>query len=720
MRRMRIVLAACGLLLFACGREAGQGDVAAPGADPAAQAQAFGEGPWLRERLPADTIAYLRQPNPWRWLFGPGGKAQDGMYASGPWVAAVNEIRTAFGKDALIGEAAEPAAGLLYRLASPVEVAVIASGRMASPAANVYATSRLDYADAAALARAIGSQVGSEFAFDAEGYATLPQTPAPIFLHFDAATKRVSAFGGMYATLDALKALRKELDAAAPAPREALALEREIDAGGHGAIWWADVEALRPLLAAGVQDEVGQAILGQTRRIAFGWGSVDGQGRMSVRAELAPSAWTKWLPQSPRKLDLKASGRLRFAFSAGIPTADDVQRIAAAQTGDDEFAVAWREAGKLAQDKTGLGLADWFAPFGPDVVIHADDAGEFLSLRLRDAAAWQKLRDTLTTRFKAVYRTHSRAGATLHELRLPGIDELVQAVGGQVQAERSIGEQVYARFGTRLWWLEQDGWLVLAGAPQPLIDRVALGASEPIDAAFAAAGVDALALAGVAGQSEDVARQSYHFWIGLLDQFADAAGAEPDLVALPTARELGLPERAPLGAALQLTPTRAALELGYRVHPLEALGGNNGMAAAAMAGILAAIAIPAYQDYTVRAKVAEALSASSSLKLAIAEHHAAKGEMPSDAQALAMELPYAHASGDVDIDGGAVLIRFNESAPTPLSGKYLYLLPRYESESFRWICGNAPADAETLLVALPEDFSATDIDNRYLPTQCRQ
>lgn len=719
MRRLRIVLAACGLLLFACGREAGQGDVTAPGADPAAQAQAFGEGPWLRERLPADTIAYLRQPNPWRWLFGPGGKAQDGMYASGPWVAAVKEIRTAFGKDALIGEAAEPAAGLLYRLASPVEVAVVASGRMASPAANVYATARLDYPEAAALAKAIGSQLGSEFAFDAEGYATLPQTPAPIFLHFDAATRRVSAFGGMYATLDALKALRKELDAASPGPRDSLVLEREIDAGGHGAIWWADVEALRPLLAAGVQDEVGQAILGQIRRVAFGWGSVDGQGRMSVRAELAPSAWTKWLPQSPRKLDLKASGRLRFAMSLALPTAEDLQRVAAAQTGDDDFALAWREAEKFAQERTGLGLAEWIAPFGPDAAIHSDDAGEFLSLRLRDAAAWQRVRETLASRFKASYRTHARGGATLHELRLPGIDELVQAFGGQVQAERSVGEQIYARFGTRLWWLEQEGWLVFAGAPQPLVDRVALGAQEPIEAAFTAAGVDALALAGVAGQSEDVARQSYHFWIGLLDQFADAAGAAPDLVALPTARELGLPERAPLGAALELKPDRVAIELGYRVHPLESLGGNNGMVAAAMAGIVAAIAIPAYQDYTLRAKVAEALSASSSLKLAIAEHYAAKGEMPSDAQALGMELPYAHASGDVDIDGGAVMIRFDESAPTQLQGKYLYLLPKLESDIFGWACGNAQVDAQALMVTLPDAFSATDIENRYLPTQCR-
>ena len=46
------------------------------------------------------------------------------------------------------------------------------------------------------------------------------------------------------------------------------------------------------------------------------------------------------------------------------------------------------------------------------------------------------------------------------------------------------------------------------------------------------------------------------------------------------------------------------------------------MIVVAIIGILAAVALPAYQDYTVRAKVTEGLSLASSAKLAVAENAA--------------------------------------------------------------------------------------------------
>ncbi|WP_182344641.1 MULTISPECIES: pilin [Comamonas] len=52
------------------------------------------------------------------------------------------------------------------------------------------------------------------------------------------------------------------------------------------------------------------------------------------------------------------------------------------------------------------------------------------------------------------------------------------------------------------------------------------------------------------------------------------------------------------------------------------------MIVVAIIGILAAVALPAYQDYTIRAKVAEGLTLSGALKTAISETHQSKG--PSD------------------------------------------------------------------------------------------
>src|SRR3954470_13950709 len=52
------------------------------------------------------------------------------------------------------------------------------------------------------------------------------------------------------------------------------------------------------------------------------------------------------------------------------------------------------------------------------------------------------------------------------------------------------------------------------------------------------------------------------------------------------------------------------------------------MIVVAIIGILAAIAIPAYQDYLVRAKISEGLNLSAASKTAVAEFYSAKGRMP--------------------------------------------------------------------------------------------
>jgi type IV pilus assembly protein PilA len=54
------------------------------------------------------------------------------------------------------------------------------------------------------------------------------------------------------------------------------------------------------------------------------------------------------------------------------------------------------------------------------------------------------------------------------------------------------------------------------------------------------------------------------------------------------------------------------------------------MIVVAIVGILAAIAIPAYQDYTVRAKVSEALTALAAAKTSISESYISNNEMPAD------------------------------------------------------------------------------------------
>jgi type IV pilus assembly protein PilA len=68
------------------------------------------------------------------------------------------------------------------------------------------------------------------------------------------------------------------------------------------------------------------------------------------------------------------------------------------------------------------------------------------------------------------------------------------------------------------------------------------------------------------------------------------------------------------------------------------------MIVVAIIGILAAIAIPAYQDYTVRAKMSEVVLAASGPKTAVTETFQTNGVMPVNADAAGMNAPAAYAT----------------------------------------------------------------------------
>src|SRR3954452_3083826 len=86
------------------------------------------------------------------------------------------------------------------------------------------------------------------------------------------------------------------------------------------------------------------------------------------------------------------------------------------------------------------------------------------------------------------------------------------------------------------------------------------------------------------------------------------------------------------------------------------------MIVVAIIGILAAIAIPAYQDYTVRSQITEGLNLASDLKAAVAEPFAQTGAWPTDKAAVGLSNTAGSKAGkyvgDVQINKGPIDITF--------------------------------------------------------------
>src|SRR3954451_22638874 len=90
------------------------------------------------------------------------------------------------------------------------------------------------------------------------------------------------------------------------------------------------------------------------------------------------------------------------------------------------------------------------------------------------------------------------------------------------------------------------------------------------------------------------------------------------------------------------------------------------MIVVAIVGILAAIALPAYQDYTIRAKVSEALAAAGACKTSVAEYSANKGTLAPDLTAAGCANQTTQFVSGINVLSGVITV--TTSSATELGG----------------------------------------------------
>ena len=112
----------------------------------------------------------------------------------------------------------------------------------------------------------------------------------------------------------------------------------------------------------------------------------------------------------------------------------------------------------------------------------------------------------------------------------------------------------------------------------------------------------------------------------------------------------------------------------------------------AILGILMAIAIPAYQDYTVRAKVSEGMNVASAAKLAVAETRQTLSRF-ANASNASYGLPTAQSIRGNNVDqvavgaSGTITITYSDGGGSPIAASTLILVPTLGTQgSVTWAC----------------------------------
>jgi type IV pilus assembly protein PilA len=144
-----------------------------------------------------------------------------------------------------------------------------------------------------------------------------------------------------------------------------------------------------------------------------------------------------------------------------------------------------------------------------------------------------------------------------------------------------------------------------------------------------------------------------------------------------------------------------------------------------LAGIVAAIAIPAYQDITLRAQVSEGLALAAEPRAAIEEYVIANGALPLDRAAVGLLAAPTATSGSyvssVDVRDGRIEVVYGNGANRLLAGRTLALTPygvqNGEAWQVVWRCGfgDVPASATHELT----EYYAGDLEPQWLPSACR-
>ncbi|HFC6606988.1 TPA: pilin [Neisseria meningitidis] len=147
----------------------------------------------------------------------------------------------------------------------------------------------------------------------------------------------------------------------------------------------------------------------------------------------------------------------------------------------------------------------------------------------------------------------------------------------------------------------------------------------------------------------------------------------------------------------------------------------------AIVGILAAVALPAYQDYTARAQVSEAILLAEGQKSAVTEYYLNHGIWPKNNTSAGVATS-ANIKGKyvekVEVKNGVVTATMkSDGVNKEIKGKKLSLWAKRQDGSVKWFCGQpVTRNANGATNANADDVAADDtnkIDTKHLPSTCR-
>ena len=729
---------------------------------PAAAAPAIeNPGSTLHDSLPADAIAYLR-------VVGPGG------FSGAPAETPLGEAIAANGNDQLLDQIAngllaeltqDPKARLdgawlelIYRLRAPIETALLASPGLPLQAGKLVLRAGIDIESITAMnallqrLTELDDSLQLQQPLDANGIGLLVAAGSvPVWVQFhpdDSILTLMAGLGADQAAFTTVLASLTGTNSGVDNPAR-LALEQRIESSAQGPLLWVDVPRMLQGVTAGKPELATAAqtmLLRGVRGAALGWGTRDGKGRLSLVLD-APkqTSLSQMLPTISNDFSLTARGNPGLLAALNLPGPALLKTYEAKLASDPEALQKYQAGKQKVEQQLGLSIEQLIATLGPELLLFSDDSGTLAAVRVGNQQNLETLMQHIAATPDLSYRVRTIGGKQYHHLSFatpsvldddaeeaepdmdPEMAKINKSSMRRAEKHSPLGEYfatLRKRARSNIFWVQDGDWLVFGQIPQVLFDRqrdtnpVVIG--DWLRDQQRQNGDHSLLL--VSTELQHIPRTLYYAYLGWLDIAASIAGIDYDPFSRPGAVELGLPDSGSYGLQLDLSDPYLGLEFSFEANPLEIALGGGSMGTVAVIGILAAIAVPAYQDYTIRAQVAAEMAQLTVAKTAIAEYYMANGYLPANRAVAGIP---AGILPKVDIKDGLITINFSDDAPTQLAGKFISITPYGTGDgNITWRCGyqQLPATLHPLQTESgePVEYLKPTVEPRHLPTRCRE
>lgn len=667
----------------------------------------------LIQRVTDDVVFYSRIPSIWGLFFSPKNNSLNNALAGKANQNAIASLQQGVENQIakLPTHVSQSLKIFLHDLRSPIEIAVILPAGSAPTSSQMVLEAQFSFKKITQLNALFKSvaQMAPQIQLTREATAQKPGIlsagPVKVYYQYDESNQRLTALTGMAVLESELKQIinwKHNPDLAI------YKLENQIDSSGQGFFQWLNFSRIKPLLQstipAQMRDILKKMGLLSTQYIAMGTGVAHGMSNFSFIATGADGLlWKKGF--SGQDIS-KVFSVKRPEFATGFQLPDgkwlesiikDIAQLQGSANTQKQMIDEWINVNSKVRDAINFSITEILDAIAGQWISVSDKAGNYSMLLASHTDKLKALLGKLDSIDAFTIKNIQSSGTKITEVsfKMPSFTH---------QQKPSILD----RFQSRFYYIEKDNIFYISELPQVLASREQLGANFSIKNWLEIQNIEAEKdNLWLATESDAIPQKNYYFYLQVLQILSDLVEQPIAIESFPTANEIQLPETGKRGFELIFAKNEIGFSLNYESHPGEFLMGSNAMVTVAVVGILAAVAIPAYEDYSKRAIIAGALATASPLKAELNTYYQQNKQWPK-----ANEKQFRKNHPGLNIDSiffdesmGALIIKMNPviSSATRLSGKYplLILTPLITGNRILWRC------------------SSVNIPQKWLPKRCK-